>query len=98
MFDPVGTSNNKTEFGPGEFDNKIEVTSNPDDFSSLRLDENIAEEIKVDRKKDKIIIVQKQSQDTTSGGGLNMSRGGGQTIIHNKKNDMKKIQSVILNA
>ena len=98
MFDPVGTSNNKTEFGPGEFDNKIEVTSNPDDFSSLRLDENIAEEIKVDRKKDKIIIVQKQSQDITSGGGLNMSRGGGQTIIHNKKNDMKKIQSVILNA
>tara|TARA_Y100001980_G_C14487256_1_gene264821 strand:- start:5 stop:1096 length:1092 start_codon:yes stop_codon:yes gene_type:complete len=98
MFDPVGTSNNKTEFGPGEFDNKIEVTSNPDDFSSLRLDENIAEEIKVDRKKDKIIIVQKQSQDITSGGGLNMSRGGGQTVIHNKKNDMKKIQSVILNA
>ena len=98
MFDPVGTSNNKTEFGPGEFDNKIEVTSNPDDFSSLRLDENIAEEIKVDRKRDKIIIVQKQSQDITSGGGLNMSRGGGQTVIHNKKNDMKKIQSVILNA
>ena len=98
MFDPVGTSNNKTEFGPGEFDNKIEVTSNPDDFSSLRLDENIAEEIKVDRKKDKIIIVQKQSQDITSGGGLNMSKGSGQTIIHNKKNDMKKIQSVILNA
>ena len=98
MFDPVGTSNNKTEFGPGEFDNKIEVTSNPDDFSSLRLDENIAEEIKVDRKRDKIIIVQKQSQDITSGGGLNMSKGSGQTIIHNKKNDMKKIQSVILNA
>ena len=100
MFDPVGTSNNKTEFGPGEFDNKIVVTSNPDDFSSLRLDEDIAEEIKVDRKKDKVIIVQQKSEDLPSGGVVNMSSGGGggTTIIQNNKNDMKKIQSVILNA
>lgn len=92
MFDPVGTSNNrtKTEFGPGEFDNVIVVSKNPP-----------PDLLSQDRKSDTIIVMNnnnnmESASVNTSGGGSSSSN-----IPLNNSNDkmtMKKIQSKILSG
>lgn len=87
------------KYGRGEFDSNISVSSNPNDFSSLRLDDNKADGIKVDRKKEKILIVEKPVEMGSDGGGVNTMQGDSSIIFPtNNKNEMKKIQSVLLNA
>ena len=87
------------KYGRGEFDSNITVSSNPNDFSSLRLDDNKADGIKVDRKKEKILIVEKPVEMGSDGGGVNTMQGDSSIIFPtNNKNEMKKIQSVILNV
>ena len=86
-------------YGAGEFDSNISVSSDPNDFSSLRLDDNKADGIKVDRKKEKILIVEKPVEMGSDGGGVNTMQGDSSIIFPtNNKNEMKKIQSVLLNA
>ena len=92
MFDPVGTSNNrtKTEFGPGEFDNVIVVSKNPP-----------PDLLSQDRKSDTIIVMNnnnnmESASVNTSGGGSSSSN-----IPLNNSDDkmtMKKIQSKILSG
>tara|TARA_B100000963_G_scaffold133134_1_gene115911 strand:- start:3751 stop:5181 length:1431 start_codon:yes stop_codon:yes gene_type:complete len=92
MFDPVGTSNRgKTEFGPGEFDNKIVVSRIPMDANT----------ISQERKSDTIIVMNNNNQNTPQGGGVNTKSGKNISMIpttKNEKNTMKKIQSKVLSG
>ena len=91
MFDPVGTSNNrtKTEFGPGEFDNVIVVSKNPP-----------PDLLSQDRKSDTIIVMTNNNMDSAS---VNTSGGGSSSTniamdSSNDKTTMKKIQSKVLSG
>jgi len=92
MFDPVGTSNNrtKTEFGPGEFDNIIVVSKNPP-----------PDLLSQDRKSDTIIVMNNNNMNSAS---VNTSGGGGSSSTNiamdssNDKTTMKKIQSKVLSG
>ena len=93
MFDPVGTSNNrtKTEFGPGEFDNVIVVSKNPP-----------PDLLSQDRKSDTIIVMNNNNNNMESAS-VNTSGGGSSSsnIPLNNSDDkmtMKKIQSKILSG
>ena len=98
-FANMSTKEKVRRYGRGEFDSNISVSSNPNDFSSLRLDDNKADGIKVDRKKEKILIVEKPVEMGSDGGGVNTMQGDSSIIFPtNNKNEMKKIQSVLLNA
>ena len=92
MFDPVGTSNNrtKTEFGPGEFDNVIVVSKNPP-----------PDLLSQDRKSDTIIVMNnnnnmESASVNTSGGGSSSSNIAMDSS--NDKTTMKKIQSKVLSG
>ena len=91
MFDPVGTSNNrtKTEFGPGEFDNVIVVSKNPP-----------PDLLSQDRKSDTIIVMNNNNMNSAS---VNTSGGGSSSTniamdSSNDKTTMKKIQSKVLSG
>ena len=91
MFDPVGTSNNrtKTESGPGEFDNVIVVSKNPP-----------PDLLSQDRKSDTIIVMTNNNMDSAS---VNTSGGGSSSTniamdSSNDKTTMKKIQSKVLSG
>ena len=93
MFDPVGTSNNrtKTEFGPGEFDNVIVVSKNPP-----------PDLLSQDRKSDTIIVMNNNNNNMESAS-VNTSGGGSSSSniamdSSNDKTTMKKIQSKVLSG
>ena len=93
MFDPVGTSNNrtKTEFGPGEFDNVIVVSKNPP-----------PDLLSQDRKSDTIIVMNNNNNNMESAS-VNTSGGGSSSTnitmdSSNDKTTMKKIQSKVLSG
>ena len=92
MFDPVGTSNNrtKTEFGPGEFDNVIVVSKNPP-----------PDLLSQDRKSDTIIVM--NNNNNMESASVNTSGGGSSSTniamdSSNDKTTMKKIQSKVLSG
>ena len=92
MFDPVGTSNNrtKTEFGPGEFDNVIVVSKNPP-----------PDLLSQDRKSDTIIVM--NNNNNMDSASVNTSGGGSSSTniamdSSNDKTTMKKIQSKVLSG
>ena len=92
MFDPVGTSNNrtKTEFGPGEFDNVIVVSKNPP-----------PDLLSQDRKSDTIIVM--NNNNNMNSASVNTSGGGSSSTniamdSSNDKTTMKKIQSKVLSG